>query len=545
MGTQPHSSAAREITCRLDELAAEIARGSDTANPDRWAASLSALADFAQASVYASVAPVAREAAETLRNAQGRIAGDQARSQLATVIERLRREFANASPADEEQSPSFNLSDDAELRHDFVFECREHLESIEHQALILHRDPANMEAIHSLFRSFHTIKGLAGFLVFDALQRLAHEVETVLDLARNSKLVITPRVINVFLESKDCVASWLNVLEAPADPWPPFPEGDDRLLARIRNLAGGTTHTDTVCKTHSAADRNLQPMPATRFVKVDAAKLDYLMGLVSEMVIAQSLLRCDLDRKREGAGRLELNLAQLARKTEEVQRTAMTMRMVSLVRLYQKTARLVRDLSSMLGKQIRFETEGEDIQLDRNIVEDLAEPLMHMIRNAVDHGIEAPDRRAASGKEPTAVIRLRAFRQGGCICLEVSDDGRGIDRQKVLLRARDRGLVAPSVQLSDSECDNLIFEPGFSTADHMSIVSGRGVGMDVVRKQMQKLCGTVEITSTHGKGTSFLLRVPLTSRSSRALPLPERAPHCPANISERPGSRLCRGQPPV
>ena len=188
----------------------------------------------------------------------------------------------------------------------------------------------------------------------------------------------------------------------------------------------------------------------------------------------------------------------------------MAMRMVPIGGLFQKMSRLVRDLSRHFGKHIRMETDGDDVELDRNIVEELADPLMHMIRNAVDHGIETPEQRAYSGKDTTAVVRLRAFHRAGYIGIEVTDDGRGINRQKVLARARERGLIAPTAQLSDAECDNLIFQPGFSTADQVSNVSGRGVGMDVVRKQIQKLRGSVDLSSIDGNGATFSLRVPLT-----------------------------------
>ena len=227
-------------------------------------------------------------------------------------------------------------------------------------------------------------------------------------------------------------------------------------------------------------------------------------------MIAQSLVRHDPDLKIEGNGRLGRNLSQLARITDEVQRTAMAMRMVPVGPLFQKMVRLVRDLSKKFGKQIRVETSGEDVELDRNIVEELADPLMHMIRNAVDHGIESPADRAASGKDATAQVRLRAFHRSGNIVIEVSDDGRGINKKKVIERARKNGLIAANANLSDAECHNLIFQPGFSTAEKVSDVSGRGVGMDVVRKQIQKLRGSVDLDSIEGVGATFSLRLPLT-----------------------------------
>jgi two-component system chemotaxis sensor kinase CheA len=232
--------------------------------------------------------------------------------------------------------------------------------------------------------------------------------------------------------------------------------------------------------------------------------------MVGEMVIAQSLVRHDPSLKIEGNGRLARNLSQLARITDEVQRTAMAMRMVPVGPLFQKMVRLVRDLSRKFGKQVHVHTSGEDVELDRNIVEELADPLMHMIRNSLDHGVEPAEQRAASGKNPIALITLRAFHRSGHIVIEVSDDGRGINKKKVIERAQNNGLIPSMTQLTDAECHNMIFQPGFSTADRVSDVSGRGVGMDVVRKQIQKLRGSVELQSVEGKGATFSLRLPLT-----------------------------------
>jgi two-component system chemotaxis sensor kinase CheA len=207
---------------------------------------------------------------------------------------------------------------------------------------------------------------------------------------------------------------------------------------------------------------------------------------------------------------LARNLGQLVRITDEVQKTAMSMRMVPIGPLFQKMARLVRDLSRKFGKQVQFESEGEEVELDRNIVEELADPLMHMVRNALDHGIETPAERRAKGKPETAMIALRAFHRSGQIFIQVADDGRGIDRERVLAKARAKELIASNAVLSDTECFNLIFAPGFSTAEQVSNVSGRGVGMDVVKKQIMKLRGSVDIESHAGHGTTFSLRLPLT-----------------------------------
>jgi two-component system chemotaxis sensor kinase CheA len=245
-----------------------------------------------------------------------------------------------------------------------------------------------------------------------------------------------------------------------------------------------------------------------RAVKVDTGKLDYLVDMVGELVIAQSMIQHDPDLAARSQ-KLTRNLAQLTRITGDVQRIAMAMRMHPVSQLFQRMARLVRDLAKNSGKQVNLELSGEDTELDRNLVEELADPLMHMIRNAVDHGAEPPEARIAAGKDPTARIDLKAYHQGGFINIEISDDGRGLMRDKILAKARQRGLSGGD-NLSDQEVFSLIFEPGFSTAEQVTAVSGRGVGMDVVRKQISKLRGRIDITSRPGEGTTFILKLPLT-----------------------------------
>jgi len=201
---------------------------------------------------------------------------------------------------------------------------------------------------------------------------------------------------------------------------------------------------------------------------------------------------------------------QLSRITTEVQKTAMSMRMVPVAGLFQKMARLVRDLCRKSGKQAELITCGEDTELDRNIVEELADPLMHMVRNAMDHGVEPPQERVAAGKPACARVELRAMHRAGHIQIEIVDDGRGMNRNVILAKAVERGVVPAGAVLSDAEVYNLIFEPGFSTAEKVTDISGRGVGMDVVKKQIQKLRGRTEIHTTQGKGTEFQLKLPLT-----------------------------------
>ncbi|RLB02181.1 MAG: chemotaxis protein CheA, partial [Deltaproteobacteria bacterium] len=208
--------------------------------------------------------------------------------------------------------------------------------------------------------------------------------------------------------------------------------------------------------------------------------------------------------------KLHQDIGQLARITSELQKTAMALRMVPIRQTFQKMIRLVRDLAKKSGKRVQLQMEGEETEIDRNMVEEIYEPLVHMVRNAIDHGIEPPEERRARGKPEEGTVLLRAYHKGGNIVIEISDDGRGLDREKILKRAREQGLVAEGEELSDKEVLHLIFRPGFSTAEEVTDVSGRGVGMDVVKKAVEKLRGRIEVESTPGEGSTFTLRLPLT-----------------------------------
>jgi two-component system chemotaxis sensor kinase CheA len=232
--------------------------------------------------------------------------------------------------------------------------------------------------------------------------------------------------------------------------------------------------------------------------------------MVGEMVIAQSLVRHDPALAELRSPRLVRNLAQLTRMTSEVQRTAMSMRMVPIGRLFRRVDRLVRDLCRKSGKRVRLEVSGEETELDRTIVEDLADPLLHMVRNAVDHGIEDPAMRRQRGKPEAGTVTLTAAHQAGNIVIRVSDDGRGVNRERILNKAAERGLIPAGRELGEQEIFALICEPGFTTADAVTDVSGRGVGMDVVRRRIERMRGRLHMQSIEGQGASFTILLPLT-----------------------------------
>lgn len=433
---------------------------------------------------------------------------------LRDVVSRMQQmlnekgQAASATPVPLNQEP--------ELVADFVMESRDHLAAVEGQLLLLEQDPRNREAINTIFRGFHTIKGLAGFLDFSAIQHFAHEVETLLDLTRNSKLAVDSALVDVILASADHLKQALLEIESGAAA----AASPALLLSRIRSMTGGASELEADLA-QLAGRMAAPPVPRTapaasgsamspKSVKVDTAKLDYLIEMVGELVIAQSQIRHDPDLMAIRTPRTARNMGQLTRITADVQRVAMTMRMIPVGQLFARMARLVRDLARKSGKEANLVLAGEETELDRNLVEELADPLMHMIRNAVDHGAEAPEARVAAGKAPAAQLHLKAWHRGGFINIEISDDGRGLARDRILARAQQRGLVSGGDHLSDQEIFSFIFEPGFSTAEKITDVSGRGVGMDVVRKQISKLRGRIDISSRPGHGTTFLIKLPLT-----------------------------------
>jgi two-component system chemotaxis sensor kinase CheA len=259
-------------------------------------------------------------------------------------------------------------------------------------------------------------------------------------------------------------------------------------------------HSDSSAKTESAAG----------FVKLDTRKLDSLVDLVGELVIAQSMVVQDPDVQRLSSRHLARTLRQLGRITTELQRTAMSLRMVPMSGTFRKMTRLVRDLAAQQQKQVQLVVEGEETELDRNIVEELSDPLVHMIRNSIDHGVESPATRVSRGKPALGTIRLSASHQRGGIVITIQDDGKGLDCDRILAKGRERGLIKSDATPTEEEIFALIFAPGFSTAEKVTDVSGRGVGLDVVRRNIDQLRGKIEIRSLAGQGTTFTIVLPLT-----------------------------------
>ncbi|RKY12294.1 MAG: chemotaxis protein CheA [Planctomycetota bacterium] len=425
------------------------------------------------------------------------------------------------------------LEDDIPLILDFIAEAAEHIDSAEAGLLELESKPDDEDTINQIFRGFHTIKGMAGFLNLSDIGSLAHSAENLLDLARKGELVLAGANTDVVFESMDMMKKMIAELKESTGTGTPVPaqKGLPQLLAKLKATAEGQTLADPLDTPHGQKkDKELdevlitQPKPkiediATKAkttisgdekIKVSTERLDKLVNMTGELVIAQLMVDEEVDKNLTAEHELGRKVSHQGKIIRELQELSMSMRMVPIHGVFQKMTRLVRDLSHKANKKIDFITSGEETELDRNIVDKIADPLVHMVRNSVDHGIESAQERSEAGKSPTGRIELRAFHQAGNIVIEIEDDGKGLDKERILKKAVDNGIVEVGRQLSDEEIFKLIFHAGLSTAQKVTSVSGRGVGMDVVKKNIESLRGKVDISSTPGRGTTFTVRMPLT-----------------------------------
>jgi two-component system, chemotaxis family, sensor kinase CheA len=447
----------------------------------------------------------------------------------------------------EELSIRLNLAEDFGLLREFHSESVELLHHIEQGVLVLEDNPADTVTVNSIFRAFHTFKGSAGFLHLEALRGLAHDLESLLDAVRRSELRITAEIIDLILAGADALKHFTREIGAQlqgANAGAPILVPTRNIIARVQSALRGESPPEaasasvvtplkapqmagvalsSAMKTaEPAAGPKVQqspadtteglgvPNPSGGFVKLDTAKLDNLVDLVGELIIAQSMVVQHPDVKSINSLSLVRCLRQLSRITTDLQRNAMSLRMVPIRAMFHKMNRLVRDLATQQQKHVQLVLEGEETELDRNIVEKLSDPLVHMIRNAIDHGLESSNDRVASGKPELGTIRLTAAHQRGGIVIQIQDDGKGLDRSRILAKAIDRGWVKADATLTESEIFSLILQPGFSTAEKVTDLSGRGVGMDVVRLNIENLRGKIEIQSRPGLGTTFTILLPLT-----------------------------------
>ncbi|HTQ07430.1 MAG TPA: chemotaxis protein CheA [Polyangiaceae bacterium] len=425
-------------------------------------------------------------------------------------------------------------ADTVDLFAGFIAESVEGLDQVDQILIQAERGKAEQEQINALFRVFHTIKGVSGFLAADDVTRLSHVTETLLGRVREGEIPLAGRELAVIFEATAAMRELFTALKQaieharaiPVDP------ATAELVARIEactevepapraaSLPPASTAAVAEASPSGALAQAEAGAPAQteagggrirETVKVDLDRIDSVVEMIGELIIVESMITNAAEIRAVGSPLVRNNLSQLTKISRDLQSVAMRMRMVPVRGVFRKMARLVRDLGHKTGKNVRLVQLGEATEMDRSMVERLEDPLVHMIRNAIDHAVETPAERAALGKPEMATITLSAQHEGGSVSVDLSDDGRGLARDAILKKARERGLVEGSGEsMSDGEVHALIFLPGFSTAAQVSELSGRGVGMDVVKRSIEALRGRVVVASTPGRGTSFKLVLPLT-----------------------------------
>ena len=450
---------------------------------------------------------------------------------------------------------------DPDLLAEFITEGTDLISSAEEALLALETDPEDMDAVNTVFRAFHTIKGTAAFMDLTLISEMGHHAESLLSRVRDGEIRYRGGYADLSLLALDMLKEMILSVRAALQGSPLLkPAGYDDLMALLADPEGAGISDemddeppprlgDVLVaqgkvernKVEQAAQSHPQEMIGAAMVKdnvasitdvgralrtqkrmqgsgqavessvrVSTQRLDRLIDMVGELVIAHSMVAQDQLVVNGNHHELVKKISHTSKIVRELQDISMPMRMVPLKATFNKMARLVRDLARKVGKNVHFITEGEDTEIDRNLVDIINDPLVHMVRNAVDHGIETPEVRKKQGKPEYGTVTLSACHSAGNVVVEIKDDGKGLDRGMIVDKACEKGLIDEGSSLSDREVFNLIFEPGFSTAEIVTDVSGRGVGMDVVKKNIESLRGQAEIRSETGKGSVFKMSLPLT-----------------------------------
>jgi two-component system chemotaxis sensor kinase CheA len=407
----------------------------------------------------------------------------------------------------------------AELVNEFITEANELLQTLNNDILSLEIETNNQELINQVYRVFHTIKGNAGLIGQSTIAEVAHRAEDILTRIRDNHLEPTTEIIDGLLDAADFLKNCIDDLQQGKKPVYDTASLEKHLQGmaeETKPVVNPASKTVPEARQDTPEKRNAARSEQT--IRVDVEKLDNLVNLAGELILEKNrLLQLteNLNHKYSGVkevGELEGLNNSLGYITTEIQESVMKMRMLPIANLFRKYPRTVRDLARDKHKEIDLITEGEETELDRSVIEAISDPLVHILRNAIDHGIELPADRIKKGKSPRGTIKMSAFQEGNHIVIWVKDDGAGIDPNKIAAKAIEKQLVSPDAlhSMSRREIINLIFEPGFSTAEVVTDVSGRGVGLDVVHSNISKLNGTVEIETEVDKGTSFIIKLPLT-----------------------------------
>jgi len=461
---------------------------------------------------------------------------------------------------------------DSDIVQDFLVESYENLDRLDRELVGLEKNPQDRAALASVFRTIHTIKGTCGFLGFNQLEKVAHVGENLLTRLRDGQLTLNRELTTALLEMVDAVRQMLGSIEAtgsegkrddtkliatltrlqqlpeaqPVSKAAPLPattpegaaspssigdilmqtagvtsaeiqiatmkqkEGDPRRLGEILVEQGAVQPGDIVDALRIQQSSRVHAGASDRTIRVDIGLLDKVMTLVGELVLARNQVLQFAGRTKDTgflAASHRLNLI-----TTELQAGVMKTRMQPIGNIWGQFPRTVRDVALGCGKEVGIEMEGKETELDKTIIEAIKDPLTHLVRNSVDHGIELPEDRVRAGKDRAGRLILRAFHEGGQVNIEISDDGAGLNVERIRKKAVERALITAeqATRMPEREIFNLIFLPGFSTAEKVTNVSGRGVGMDVVKTNVEKIGGTVDVQSTLGRGTTVLVKIPLT-----------------------------------
>lgn len=428
---------------------------------------------------------------------------------------------------------SFPTDEMDDIINDFIAESAESLETLDQKFVELEKKPGDLPLLNDIFRSIHTIKGAAGFLGFDQMVEVTHVTEDVLNKLRKSEMSVTPAVMDAILRAVDMIRVILaNIREKNGRK--EDTSGVLALLGGILNgeAAGKDAGAPTIPEKSAADEEQKQQRPdeaqgaaasaKDHAIRVDIDRLDTVLNLAGELVLSRNRLMRLGTRLSESSidGELQSQvseaIAQLDLVTSDLQLGVMKIRMQPIAKVFNKFPRMVRDLARQTGKQVELVLSGEETEMDKTVIEEIGDPLVHLIRNAVDHGMELPEERAAKGKPQSGTIALSAYQEGRNIIVSVSDDGKGIDPEAVKRSAVEKGIISEdeAERLSERDALGLIFLPGFSTAKEVSSISGRGVGMDVVKTNISRINGTISIDSEIGKGTRIVFRLPPDARDN-------------------------------
>jgi two-component system chemotaxis sensor kinase CheA len=382
----------------------------------------------------------------------------------------------------------------------FVAESAENLAELESSLLRLEAAPESEELLAAIFRAAHTLKGNADALGMTAITSCAHALESLLDAIRRKRVASSSPLVTLMLRAHVAIESMVATVSRGEEP-----DGAEN-ASLVEQLAAAASGKVTSQEGQVAS---IGARIRTRSLRVDLATLDAVLACTSALTIARTSLQAAVT-SRAAPEVVTDALREVDRHFGELRALVMRVRLVRVEPLFQQQNRVVRDVSVATGKRARLVAQHNDVHVDTTIVEGLRDPIMHMVRNALDHGLETPEERRRAGKDEIGTITLRARHEAGRVIIEVSDDGAGLDRDRILSRARATGLVKADAKLDERAIDALVFSPGFSTAQTVTALSGRGVGMDVVARRIATLNGTVTIESTRGRGTTMTIRVPLT-----------------------------------